>query len=291
MSVGLAALLLPAFLLSGCSSTPGDGGGKDEVDPATYTDTDGDGLMDAEETALGTDPASADSDVDRLGDADEAGMGTDPLVGDTDGDTYLDGDEVAEGTDPTDPNSRIYIGYWPYYHDKDSISDPGFDEDIANGTGFPRFQWMDQFGDEVDIYDYAYQGKPILIDLSGIWCYYCNELAKWLEGRRSFFDDYSGTYAWVDELPQKIDNGDIYWVTILDADANGRRMDQEDLEYWYEEYPHEKVAVLADVEQQLMTPLDVYGYPTVLLLDETMTVEKYSSRDYTKALDYANSHY
>lgn len=288
MKVQLLALLLPLSLVA-CTKEGGKDGPGD--DPADNTDSDGDGLTDGEEAELGTDPASTDSDLDRLDDAAEVDLGSDPTVFDTDGDTYADGDEVAEGTDPLDPESRIYIGYWPYNPDKDAITDPGFDISIENGSGFPRFAWTDQFGDTVDIYDFANQGKPIILDLSGIWCYYCNELAKWLEGKRSFFDDYSGTYAWVDELPAKIENGDIYWVTVLDADASGRTIDPEDLAAWYEEYPHEKVPVLGDVDMQLAAPLNVYGYPTVLVLDETMTVEKYSSRDYTKALDYANDHY
>ena len=64
-------------------------------------DSDGDGLIDADEAAIGTDPATADTDGDGLGDGDEANVGTDPFTPDTDGDAVLDGDEVlAAGTDP-----------------------------------------------------------------------------------------------------------------------------------------------------------------------------------------------
>jgi hypothetical protein len=48
---------------------------------------------------------AGDSDGDRLADADEAAIGTDPASPDTDGDGYYDGDEVALGSDPFDPNS------------------------------------------------------------------------------------------------------------------------------------------------------------------------------------------
>ncbi len=65
-------------------------------------DSDGDGLADSEELALGTDLADADTDDDTLSDGDEVLIyGTDPLLADTDGDTLLDSDEIdTQGTDP-----------------------------------------------------------------------------------------------------------------------------------------------------------------------------------------------
>ncbi|MGD8747288.1 MAG: OmpA family protein [Balneolaceae bacterium] len=66
-------------------------------------DTDGDGLTDAQEAQLGTDPNSADTDGDGLTDADEVNQyKTDPLTADTDGDGLNDGDEV--NSYQTDPN-------------------------------------------------------------------------------------------------------------------------------------------------------------------------------------------
>jgi hypothetical protein len=66
-------------------------------------DQDGDGLSDAREAELGTDPTLVDTDGDGLGDGREVlEVGTDPLSPDTDGDGVLDGDEVAQGTNPLD---------------------------------------------------------------------------------------------------------------------------------------------------------------------------------------------
>ncbi len=66
-------------------------------------DTDGDGLSDAEEAKLGTDPNSPDTDGDGLTDGAEVNTyHTNPLVADTDGDGLTDGDEVnVWHTDPT----------------------------------------------------------------------------------------------------------------------------------------------------------------------------------------------
>lgn len=65
-------------------------------------DTDGDGLTDAEERDLGTDPNNADTDGDGLTDGEEVNeYDTDPLEADTDGDGLSDGDEVnSHNTDP-----------------------------------------------------------------------------------------------------------------------------------------------------------------------------------------------
>lgn len=69
--------------------------------PAYSVDTDGDGLTDAEEVALGTDLNLADTDGDTLNDGDEVNTyGTDPLLADSDLDGFDDGEEVAAGTDP-----------------------------------------------------------------------------------------------------------------------------------------------------------------------------------------------
>ena len=107
--------------------TDSDGDGLDDAseselgtDPLLW-DTDSDEVSDGEEIAAGTDPldpasfpvpadtaseaSSLDSDADRLADADEAVVGTDPTNPDTDGDGYYDGDEVNLGTDPHDPAS------------------------------------------------------------------------------------------------------------------------------------------------------------------------------------------
>ncbi len=66
-------------------------------------DTDGDGLSDALEDELGSDPEVADTDGDGLEDGEEHALGggdcPDLLVADSDGDTLLDGAEVGSGTD------------------------------------------------------------------------------------------------------------------------------------------------------------------------------------------------
>jgi hypothetical protein len=85
------------------------------------TDSDGDGMLDADEhgpvgpcSAVDTDRdgipdfLDTDSDNDGLSDADEHGTtNTSPTNTDTDGDGFTDLAEIAASTDPTDPASRI----------------------------------------------------------------------------------------------------------------------------------------------------------------------------------------
>ena len=69
-------------------------------------DSDGDGLEDAIEIELGTDPVDLDTDDDGLTDGDEYYVHqTGTRNPDTDGDGVLDGEETANGTDPNDPAS------------------------------------------------------------------------------------------------------------------------------------------------------------------------------------------
>ncbi|MCB8983948.1 MAG: protein kinase [Ardenticatenaceae bacterium] len=72
------------------------------ITPAPGQDTDGDGLSDVQEIAIGTNPNNPDTDLDGLSDGEEVlRYGTNPLDRDTDKDILIDGDEVfTYGTDP-----------------------------------------------------------------------------------------------------------------------------------------------------------------------------------------------
>ena len=74
---------------------------------ANQRDSDSDGLTDAEENSLGTNPNDADSDGDGLTDGDEVALfDSNPTVSDSDGDGLSDGLEVMQyGTDPNDADT------------------------------------------------------------------------------------------------------------------------------------------------------------------------------------------
>ncbi len=69
-------------------------------------DTDADGLLDAQEEELGTDPTLSDTDNDGVSDGVEVNdLGSNPLDPDTDDDTLTDGEEVQLGTSPIDADT------------------------------------------------------------------------------------------------------------------------------------------------------------------------------------------
>ena len=95
---------------SGNSQVDTDG---DALGDACDPDDDNDGLTDAQELTLSTNPLLVDTDDDGLSDSNEVsagdplaydiGLDTDPNDDDTDDDWVKDGVEVSQGTDPVDP--------------------------------------------------------------------------------------------------------------------------------------------------------------------------------------------
>lgn len=90
----IALVSVLGICAAGCQSRSSRGGGG-----TGSTDRDGDGLRDADEERLGTDPELADTDGDGLNDGDEVALGTSPLARDSDGDGLGD----AEDPDPLTP--------------------------------------------------------------------------------------------------------------------------------------------------------------------------------------------
>ncbi len=100
---------------------------------AGNSDEDTDGLTDAQEAELGTDPANPDTDGDGLFDGPELAASTDPTLYDTDGDTFGDNQEAVSGTDPLDPAS-VPEGESGIDTDGDLLSDAQEEEIGTNAT-------------------------------------------------------------------------------------------------------------------------------------------------------------
>jgi len=89
-----------------------------------FSDTDGDGLLDSEERAIGTDPLNPDTDGDGISDFDEVSMGYNPLVPDSDKDGIPDGQDDFDN-DGISNADEADQGTCPYLSDSDidGISD------------------------------------------------------------------------------------------------------------------------------------------------------------------------
>ena len=74
-------------------------------------DSDGDGLSNADEAVIGSDPLVNDTDLDGISDFDEVRQGLDPTTGDTDGDLLSDADELSGGTNPLNRDTDA-DGFW-----------------------------------------------------------------------------------------------------------------------------------------------------------------------------------
>lgn len=73
---------------------------------STVADRDSDGLTDAQEIGLGTNPLDPDTDDDGINDGDEVGRGTNPLNPDTDYDGVSDGSEGGPRDEPAASGQR-----------------------------------------------------------------------------------------------------------------------------------------------------------------------------------------
>lgn len=112
--------------------------------------------------------AGADSDGDGVSDADEEAMGTDPQSDDTDLDGWTDSEEMARNTDPTDGSDKPYQGGWP-------IGDCRYDiqggSSVAAGEVAPDFTLTDMYGDDVRLHDFCHMA--VMVVTGAEWCGPC----------------------------------------------------------------------------------------------------------------------
>ena len=154
------------------------------------------------------------------------------------------------------------------------------------GTIFPRFKLVDQFGENVDLYDFALNGRLIILELSTAWCQPCRNLASWMT-----FGDLKVTQSrmWRDEysvIKSLIDEDRVYFINIQVQDKFKNSSSIYSIEEWFQEYPDEKITILADENYIVRDWIRATAYPTVIILNEKMEIVKFSVRGWHDAFNY-----
>lgn len=125
-------------------------------------------------------------------------------------------------------------------------------EGYARGDILPDFRMLDQFGDEVALWQFY--GRAVVVDISTMWCSPCQELAATVQETADAYDDL--TYLTV--LPQDLE----YDVPAVD-----------ELLDWADAFDIEE-PVLADGEGWSAGVVSDDQYPAILVVDRDMRVHE-----------------
>ena len=217
---------------------------------------------------------------------------------------------------------KEYFGGWPINEEKKQIQDPGFipdcnssdvfkkagcgcsdDEDCysgkcfnsprvgkyciqGKGTVFPNYKLIDQYGEMVDLYDFANQGKLIVIEFSTSWCQPCKDFAAWL----SFGDETVTSHRfWKEEygiIKELIKKEKIYFINIQSQDRYKEPSSLESIQDWAYDYPDELIPILSDSNYDVRNWARVTAYPTMIVLNEKMEILQFSIRGWQDALKF-----
>ena len=224
------------FLDTGFETIPGDGDGDGETgDPGDGDPGDGD-------------PGDGDGDE---GDGDP-GDG-DPTTGDGDGDPTGDGDGDGDTSPCVAP-------------------DPGWGGAAQVNQPAPHFSGINQDGEAVSICEY--EGLPIVIDTSAVWCGPCQMMSQCLGGSDnaciSLFTDPAVLDFLVNPLRTEIAANTFAWVTVLTENVNGGPPSAGDAQAWDQQFPVANVWVIPDVTQQYYGHLSIQQFPSIWLINPQM---------------------
>jgi thiol-disulfide isomerase/thioredoxin len=169
---------------------------------------------------------------------------------------------------------------------------------VTVGQTIPNAVLLDQFGEEVALHDFAGQGRPVIIDVSGPWCKSCQHIAAYLsDGDQSHLTYGPGPYegqtvSWwreeYEDLYQWVQTGQVLWITVLAWPPSWNKEDEITpvfCEEWAAAYPHESIPVLADRFGALRDDLGATGSPALFLIDENAVLRSAATSGASSALN------
>lgn len=280
-------MVVIALICAACASDESD-----SVSPNTAGTTDG--------GASGEDIGLTTADSGPALEADGAGVSPDDVEATSDdGGTSPDtGDgPIPDVPEPSGDATGSEENGWPSNPSKDSIPDPGWDSVPGVGTVMPNFTAIDQYGQETELYDFAGQGVPVVIDVGTWFCEPCKALAYYLStGDPSPFyedndEDGKVDFLWWNEsyeiVYDMVQNGELIWITVLYS--LGDPVSPEDVFLWHEEWPSPYIPVLADTTLQLQEYLDVGAMPRIDVLNENMIFEVFETGGPSTGMKYISA--
>jgi len=175
---------------------------------------------------------------------------SDDLDDDGGSDGTVDGADGTDGSDGSDGGSAVYGPDNSWYHaPADEVPADLAGSGTRPGDVFGDFSFVDQFGDDVELYQFY--GKVVQIALVAEWCGICRDEAPDIDAVGTALAD------------------DAVIITILMEDSSGRTPDTDTAARWADD-----LGVTGPV---LAGPGDLGasvrgGFPTLPLLDREMVI-------------------
>ena len=149
----------------------------------------------------------------------------------------------------------------------------------------PRFIGVDQYGDEVDLFDLVGRGQHVVLNVFGLGGLQDGGFTDWVSGGGGADRPDLQAYSMIPDVVQR---GEVLWVSVLETGVTQEPATAEDVALWFEAHRVPSIPILRDSEFKLsrfFSAGDVYGSPFLVLLSPDMTVLENGAQDRGPVLD------